>query len=181
MATHRIWDPVVRVFHWTVAAGFAANALVVDEDSPAHQWIGYLVVGLVLVRVFWGVVGPRHARFASFLPRPAALAAQLRDIAADRRRVHLGHSPLGALMIFNLLAALLVIGVTGHLMTNTAFWGVEWMDEAHEAAVTWAGMSVLVHVLAVLWESWRTGVNLPRAMVTGVKTLPDDAHSVHET
>ena len=88
------------------------------------------------------------------------------------RRIHVGHTPLGALMIYNLLATLLLIGLSGYLMTTDMFWGTEWTEELHEAAVTWAEISVLLHIAAVVFESVRTRVNLPRAMVTGVKQIP---------
>lgn len=175
MTRHKVWDPLVRLFHWTLVVAFAANALFTDDESDLHAWVGYLVLGLVVIRLLWGLIGTRHARFSDFLPRPGAIADQLGDIATGRRRVHLGHTPLGALMIFNLLATLLGIALTGHLMTTDAYWGVEWVEEAHEALVTWAEISIVLHIAAVIWESRRTGVNLPRAMVTGVKTVPDDA------
>ena len=66
-------------------------------------------------------------------------------------------------------------------MTTTAFWGAEWVEEAHEALVVWAAFSVAMHVAAVIWESLRTGVNLPLAMVTGRKSLPADAMMADET
>ena len=77
-------------------------------------------------------------------------------------------------MIVNLLLTFAAIGGTGYMMTTTAFWGIEWVEETHEALVLWAEVSVLAHVAAVIWESRRTGVNLPRAMITGCKTVPDD-------
>ena len=96
-------------------------------------------------------------------------------MATGRRTVHLGHTPLGALMIFNLIASILAICLTGWLMTTDAYWGVAWVEDWHEALVTWAEISVVLHVAAVLWESLRTGVNLPRAMVTGTKSVPLNA------
>jgi cytochrome b len=75
-------------------------------------------------------------------------------------------------MIYNLLVTLLVIGLSGYLMTTDMFWGVEWPEELHEAAVAWAEISVVLHIAAVVFESLRTRVNLPRAMVTGYKDLP---------
>jgi len=173
MKQYKVWDPIVRLFHWSLVAGFAANALVVDEDSAAHEWIGYAVLALVGLRLIWGVIGPVTARFASFTPGRAAVMEQITEIAMHRRHAHLGHSPLGALMIFNLLAAMVAIGVTGHMMTTNAFWGVEWVEEAHEILVTWAELSVALHIAAVIWESRRTGVNLARAMVTGRKSVPE--------
>ncbi|WP_422073066.1 cytochrome b/b6 domain-containing protein [Tranquillimonas rosea] len=172
--THlKVWDPFVRFFHWSVVALFTANALFVDDDGALHQWFGYAIGALVLVRILWGIVGPHYARFRSFPPSPAGIRGQLTDIATGRPRIHAGHTPLGALMIYNLLLTLLVIVISGYLMTTDAFWGTEWTEGLHEAAVTWAEISVLAHVAAVLFESVRIRVNLPSAMVTGYKKLPE--------
>lgn len=178
MNTFRIWDPLIRLFHWSLVAGFAANAVFTDPERSLHEWVGYAVVALVAVRLAWGLVGTRYARFASFVPTPKAVTEQITDIATGRRSVHLGHTPLGALMIFNLLFVMLLIGVTGYMMTTNTYWGIEWVEDAHEMLVTWAEISIVLHIAAVLWESWRTGVNLPRAMVSGVKTVPVDAKLV---
>ena len=171
----KVWDPFVRVFHWALVAGFAANALFTDPEEGPHRLVGYAIAALLGLRLVWGLVGPGYARFSSFPPDPSGALGQVNDVVTGRRRVHLGHTPLGALMIYNLLLTLLVIVGSGHAMTTLAFWGVEWVEELHEAAVTWAELSVLVHVVAVIWESRRTGVNLPQAMVTGYKEVPDEA------
>jgi len=178
MTDHKIWDPFVRLFHWSVAIGFLANALFTDDDSKLHEWVGYAVLALVGLRILWGLIGPKSARFSSFWPTRNGVTEQLSDLATRRRKAHLGHTPLGALMIFNLLASLLAISLTGWMMTTDAFWGVDWVEEAHEALVTWAEISVVLHVAAVIWESLRTGVNLPQAMVTGTKLVPDDVKLV---
>jgi cytochrome b len=173
MTSYRIWDPALRLFHWLLALGFIANAFLIDGESRLHELVGFTIMGLVGLRLIWGLVGPQAARFASFLPSRGALTAQLQDMALGRHSAHLGHSPLGALMIFNLLGTLILVGLTGYMMTTNAFWGVKWVEEAHEILATWAELSVLAHVLAVLWESRRTGINLPKAMITGRKDIPD--------
>lgn len=159
---------------WSLVIGFGANALLTDDESKLHENIGYAVLALIAVRVLWGLVGTRHARFADFPPSMSGAMAQLRDIAIGCARLHVGHTPLGALMIYNLLISIVAIGVTGWMMTTTAFWGVDWVETAHEGLVNWAGLSVLVHVGAVIYESRRSGVNLPRAMNSGYKALPDE-------
>ncbi|ESW62235.1 MAG: cytochrome B [Rhodobacter sp. CACIA14H1] len=168
----KVWDPVVRLFHWSLVAGFVANDFLTRPGKEAHQWVGYAVAGLIGLRLVWGMVATRHARFADFLPSPAAVLGQMQDMATGRRRVHEGHSPLGALMIWNLLLTVAAIAATGYAQTTLAFFGVEWVEEAHEALVVWAELSIVVHVLAVVVESRRLGVNLPKSMVTGYKTLP---------
>lgn len=173
MQNIKVWDPAVRLFHWSLVIAFTANALILDDDSKLHQYVGYVVVGLVAFRVLWGFVGSRYARFNSFPPSVAGATEQLSDMATGRTKIHVGHTPLGALMIYNLLATLAIIGASGYLMTTDMFWGVEWPEEVHELSVAWAEFSVVLHIAAVLFESRRTKVNLPRAMMTGVKTVPD--------
>ena len=170
---YRVWDPLVRVFHWSLVIAFAANALFTDPESNLHEWVGYAVVALIGLRILWGLVGSHYARFTSFPPSAKGAMDQLSDIATGRKRTHLGHTPLGALMIYNLLLTILAIGATGYMMTTNAWWGIEWVEELHEVLVTWAEFSIVAHVGAVIWESLRTGVNLPRAMVSGVKTVPE--------
>jgi len=170
----RVWDLFVRLFHWSLVLLFAANALIVEEDSRTHEWIGYAVVGLIVARIGWGFVGTRYARFASFRPSVSAAMEQMTDIAAGRTRAHVGHTPLGAWMIYNLLATMLLIGLSGYLMTTDMFWGTAWTEELHEILVSWAELSIVAHIAAVIFESRRLHTNLPRAMVTGYKdNLPD--------
>lgn len=171
----KVWDPAVRVFHWSLVTAFAANALFVNTASALHLVLGYAIMALVALRILWGFAGRGHARFASFPVDLRAATGQAADIASGRTRVHLGHTPLGALMIYNMLFTLAVIALSGYGMTTLTFWGVRWVKTVHEAAVTWAEISVVVHIAAVLWESRRTRVNLPLAMLTGYKTVPEDA------
>lgn len=168
-----VWDPLVRFFHWSLVAGFLANALVTDPEKSLHETVGLTVLGLVALRLIWGVWGSRHARFADFPPDPTAAFGQMREMATGRRHAHVGHSPLGALMIYNLLATLVAIAATGYMMTTLTFFGIDWVRELHEALVSWAEASVVIHVGAVLIESRRLGINLPKSMVSGYKTMPD--------
>lgn len=170
--TVHVWDLPVRLFHWSLVGLFAANALFTEAEGDLHANLGYAIAGLILFRLVWGVIGTRHARFADFPPSVSAALDQLREMATRRRHAHAGHGPFGALMIYNLLVTLTGIVATGHMMTTVAYFGVEWVDEAHEVLVTWAEISALVHIAAVVFESVRLRVNLPRAMVTGDKVLP---------
>lgn len=172
MTRTKVWDPAVRAFHWSLVILFTANAFFTEDESTLHEYVGYAIAALLAFRILWGLIGPRYARFSSFPPSPSGAMEQLTDMATGRKRIHLGHTPLGALMIYNLILTLGVICLSGWLMTTDAYWGVEWPEELHEAAVLWAEISVVVHIAAVVIESLRTGVNLPRAMVTGYKSVP---------
>ncbi len=166
------WDALVRVFHWSLALLFFANALLIDEESDLHEWVGYAVIALLVTRILWGFAGPRAARFASFPLSLSAARSHLAEIVRGEKHDYPSHNPIGALMVYNLLATLIAIGVTGYLMTTVWLWGVEWVEELHEALVNWALISVALHVGGVVLESIRTGESLVGAMITGYRKAP---------
>ncbi|MCB1367959.1 MAG: cytochrome b/b6 domain-containing protein [Rhodobacteraceae bacterium] len=169
----RVWDPLVRLFHWLLVVCFTLNAFVLDDDSPAHEYIGYAVLALVVVRLVWGVIGPVNARFSTFPPSLTAAMRHLEKIARGIPDHTVSHNPLGALMIYNLLATMLALGLTGHLLVQPGFHDSDILEELHELLSAWGVFSVVVHVAAVVFESQRTGVNLVKAMLTGNKEISD--------
>jgi len=168
-ATVRVWDPFVRVFHWTVVAGCTADLFVLGGGRLPHTVVGYTVAALVAARVVWGLVGSRHARFADFVPGPAALRRYLTALARGREPRLLGHNPAGAVMILALLATLAGLGVTGWMTTLDAFWGAEWLEDLHETLADGLIALVAVHAAAAVIEGVRHRENLVWAMVTGRK------------
>lgn len=172
--TVRVWDLFVRCFHWSLVLLFAANLFVIDNDSDLHQWVGYAIVALIVLRILWGFIGTQYARFSSFPPdAQASLEQAVEMLSGKEPSVHKGHTPLGALMIYNIILCMLGIGLSGYFMTSDAFWGKEWPEVLHESLVAWAQISVVLHILAVFFESFRTKVNLPWSMITGNKTFKE--------
>ncbi|MCU0802807.1 MAG: cytochrome b/b6 domain-containing protein [Rhodobacteraceae bacterium] len=170
-----VWDIGVRLFHWGVVAGVLAAYL--SEDSRSlHRAFGYVVMGLIAFRLIWGFWGTQHARFASFLPGPMRLLTYLRDMARGREARHLGHNPAGAAMIVALVAVLGGICATGWMMGMDAYFGVEWVEDAHEALVNVLIGLVVLHIAGVAVASLRHRENLVKAMVTGLKAADDPSH-----
>ena len=168
-----VWDPLVRLIHWSLALTILINSLFTEEESKAHEWVGYVALGLVAVRLVWGLIGPAHARFSAFPPSPARALRHLAGLAKGDRTVHLSHNPVGALMVYNIWATVAALGVTGYMMGTVAFFGTEWVEELHEAAFGWLMFSVALHVAGVFFDTWRSGVPLVRAMVDGRKRIPE--------
>ena len=166
----KVWDIVVRLFHWSLVACVLANLLFLEEGDPPHRWAGYIASGLVLVRIVWGFVGSHHARFASFFPTPSRLATHLAALKSGRHESSTGHNPAGALMMLALMGLVISLGVSGYLMGTDQFWGEEWLEEVHEVLATLLQVAVLLHVAAALLMSRIERVNLVRAMITGIKT-----------
>ncbi|HVI31034.1 cytochrome b/b6 domain-containing protein [Phenylobacterium sp.] len=171
----RVWDPLVRLFHWSLAASFAVAWLTADAWEDLHRWAGYAAAALIVFRLVWGLVGPRYARFRQFVRRPGATAAYLAAMLQGREPRHLGHNPAGAAMIVALLAVLGVTALTGWLYTTDAFWGAEWVEETHEAAASLMLLLVIGHIAGVTLASLRHRENLASAMLTGRKRAPSPA------
>lgn len=171
-ATVRVWDPLVRIFHWSLVGLFVFAFVTADEWDRAHELAGYAIAGLVAFRVVWGLIGTRHARFGSFVRSPFAALKYMRDGLMRRAPRHLGHNPPGGLMILALLAAIGGIAATGWMITIDAYWGVEWVEEAHEALVYGTLVLISLHIGGVIFSSIEHGENLVLAMVTGRKRAP---------
>lgn len=177
MTSVKFWDPMVRGSHWAVALLFLCNMTVLDEDSVAHAYAGYALFGTVLIRLIWGIIGTKHARFRSFWPSRYAIKRHIRGYLFNDHDAHLSHNPLGALMVFNLLGTLVAIGLTGVMMGPLGFTETGWVGGLHEILANYAGLCVGLHVLGVLFETRRSGVDLVRAMITGRKSIPDETPS----
>ncbi len=109
----RVWDPLVRIFHWSLVLSFAVAYLSGEEESDIHIYSGYIILGLLLFRLLWGFVGGRFARFSDFAYSPQAVIKYLKDMLAGRPKHYLGHNPAGGAMIFALLLGLVVVTYSG--------------------------------------------------------------------
>jgi cytochrome b len=142
-------------------------------------------VALALFRLVWGVFGSEHSTLVSLVRTARGARDHLREVLLLRPSRHLGHTPLGALMIFLLLGLLVALTTTGLLVLGgeekqgplagvTSYAIGAGAKEAHEVLATALLVLVGGHVLGVLGESLLTGENLLRAMITGTKHLPPD-------
>ena len=61
------------------------------------------------------------------------------------------------------------------MMGTLQFFGVDWVEEAHEIVYGWLLFSIALHVGGVLLDTWRTKVPLVWAMITGRKRIPEGA------
>jgi cytochrome b/uncharacterized membrane protein YkoI len=180
----RVWDPLIRIFHWTLVAAFTIAYFTDDEDLLLpHVWAGYVVVGLLVFRFLWGFVGSAHARFADFVSSPAAVVSFLRDTLQGEGKRYLGHNPAGGWMIILLLVMLSLLSVTGlvlygadehagplaGLMAGAGPQVVDALEESHEFFANLTVFLVIIHLAGVAVESILHRENLVRAMVSGYK------------
>lgn len=168
----RVWDPLLRLLHWLLLATLVASWFTRHSPGRIHEWVGYAALAVVVLRLVWGFVGPRHARFSDFLRSPAITMRYLSAALAGGAARYLGHNPLGGWMTVILLATVALIAVSGWLYTTDRFWGIAWVGNTH-LWLTYVLMGlVALHLLGVLWTSIKTRENLVAAMLHGRKAPP---------
>lgn len=177
----RVWDLPIRLFHWLLVLCIVGSLISVNLGGNAIEWhayFGYSVLTLLVFRIVWGLIGSRHARFASFLPNKKAILDYLQG---NSPRV-LGHNPIGALSVFALLFALMVQVVTGLFVDDEiAFQGplakyvsssaASFLSEIHEGNQVVIYTLVTIHIAAIWYYKKFKGENLIKPMISGDKEI----------
>lgn len=171
----RVWDPLVRILHWTLVVCVFSNLFFNESGYPVHRALGMIASAVVIIRVVWGFVGSEHARFADWFPWPSRLFPYLRAMLHNAAPRHIGHNPAGAVMMLILMALILGMGVSGFLMTTDAFYEDETLLSIHQTLARILIAAIVLHVLGALVESWRHRENLIASMIHGNKPLDPEA------
>ena len=177
----RVWDVPTRVAHWLVVLLVGASWWTAETGRLEwHRWSGYTLLGLVIFRIYWGLVGSSTAKFTGFVRGPRAIASYLKGGWTATA----GHNPLGALSVVALLVLLLVqitLGLfavdidgieSGPLSLYVSF-------EAGRVASSWhcdvfdvlLGL-IALHVVAVAYYVFFRNQALVSAMVSGGRAYP---------
>jgi len=169
-----VWDPLVRILHWSLAVAVAFGWATTFWLGGWHRAVGWTALAIVVVRVVWGFIGPRRARFASFVRGPSATTRYARHVLAGDEPRHVGHNPLGGWMIVALLVVVVALAFTGWLYGTERFWGDETVELVH-LGLAWAIVALVAgHVAGVVAVALRHRENLVAAMFDGRKRAPRD-------
>lgn len=193
-----VWDPLVRIFHWSLVLAFTLAYLTEDDFMSVHEFAGYVVLGLVAFRVVWGVIGTRYARFTDFVYKPASVIKYIKSLATLHPPRYLGHNPAGGAMVIILLVMLVLTSWSGIKAYETETTqqattgnginvslvrsayadddhdrneheGDEFWEDIHEGLANFTVLLVFLHVIGVFASSLLHRENLVRAMITGYK------------
>ncbi|MBE0487806.1 MAG: cytochrome b/b6 domain-containing protein [Halomonas sp.] len=194
MTRLKVWDVPVRLFHWGLVGCVALAFYTMKTDGAPfifpidiHARGGYVLIGLLLFRWLWGLVGSHHARFRSFLYSPASMWGYARRLASGHLPLFAGHNPLGGLMVVVMLLSLTFQAVSGLFLTDDIFFNAPLHGLVDRStARTLAGLHQLnanllmgliaAHLLALVVHRLK-GERLVGAMITGRKSFagePED-------
>ena len=179
----KVWDPLVRIFHWVLALSFFLAYLSEDDLLTLHVWAGYTLGAAIIVRLMWGFIGTEHARFKDFVTPPKEAWRYLKDTLAFKARRYLGHNPAGGFMIVLMMVSLVITTVTGIAVYGAgehagpmaslfAGSGKSWekfFEAVHEFFANLSMLLVFIHICGVALESLIHKENLVRSMINGLK------------
>lgn len=180
----RVWDPLVRFFHWSLVSAFIIAFVTEENVLTIHIWAGYLILLLISIRIVWGVIGTQYARFSDFVYPPKVIIYFLKQTTHRKAKRYLGHNPAGGAMVFLLLISLFITSISGILLLGaeeqagpvaawftlaTRHWG-ETLEKVHEFFANFTLLLVFIHVSGVIVESLIHKENLLSAMLTGFKS-----------
>lgn len=177
----KVWDLPLRLFHWSLVLTMGsaiASGIAGGEWMTWHGRMGQAILGLLVFRWVWGVVGSRYARFSQFWPTPTQLRCYFQG-----KWQGVGHNPLGALSVLTLLSLLTIQAVLGLLSNDDiAFTGplAQWVTEEqslrltgwhHQLATVLYGV-IGLHLLAIVFHVVVKKHRLVRPMISGHTPLP---------
>jgi cytochrome b len=191
-----VWDLPTRLFHWILVlcvallyVSGAIGGLGFSLPLPTGQWVmgnmdvhmalGEIVMGLVIFRLIWGLMGSSTARFGTFVQGPKAVIGYLCALRRGELPLTVGHNPAGALMIIALLVLLAAQVGTGLFANDDIFSEgplAKLVSSSTSSTLTGIHgfifnlllLAVAAHVGAALYYRLR-GKNLIQSMVTGRK------------
>lgn len=183
----RVWDWPVRVFHWLLVILLPLQWWTGKEEMlELHILTGQMLLGLLLFRLLWGLVGSETARFSRFMKGPGAVFAYLRGRASPG----LGHSPLGSWSVAAMLLLLAIqIGLglfasdedglyAGPLAHFVSFETATEIADVHALAFKLLAGLVGLHLLAILYYAVVRRDDLVTPMVTGVRSVEREAEGI---
>lgn len=140
-----------RLIHWALAAALAGNAFIIGDESALHISVGYFCAAILVSWIAFGAIGivpAVHHKPGALLPD---LMRQGKRIVTGRGPLLVGASPINRFITLNLFASIAAICLSGWLMTLAPIMLTGLLEELHEAAVFWTGLSLLVHVGGKVW------------------------------
>ncbi len=173
MKKYLIYDLPTRIFHWLFSSLFVVAFLItktIDDENPLfsyHMLAGLILGQLVILRIIWGFIGTRYARFSSFALKPSELIEYFKAILSGDKKKWIGHNPASSWGALVMLGSALFLAISGILMTSGY---KKLFEDAHEIVANVFLITVLLHIAGILLHSFRHQDAIALAMINGKKS-----------
>ncbi|WP_057831215.1 cytochrome b/b6 domain-containing protein [Colwellia sp. TT2012] len=179
---HLIWDLPLRIFHWSFAFTILACWYTSEQEGEMvdlHMQLGFVALALLVFRILWGVIGPKHARFAQFIPSPKTLIHYLHPAKESKNTA--GHNPLGALMVVLMIVLITLQAVSGLFINDDIFSSGPYYSSIgndlekimfflHHNTFDFMIAAIALHLAAITYYWCIKKQNLVLPMITGKKS-----------
>lgn len=180
-----VWDISIRLFHWSLVVGIGFMWFSGEEGGNIMSWhiyIGYCMLGLILYRLIWGVIGSPYARFSSFLKGPSSTLIYLKGFIKGKKHDYTGHNPLGGWMVILLLLLVLIQAFSGLFSSDDIFTEgplysfvssktADFLTSIHHLNFNILLATIALHIGAVAYHEIIKKEPLVKSMLTGKKFM----------
>ena len=173
MQAVKVYDLPTRAFHLLFGILFICSFSIgkfVDDESTLyayHMLSGMIMLFMVTLRVIWGFVGTRYARFSSFNLRMSSLVGYIKNLLGSKTKRELGHNPASSFAAIAMMILTLLMVTTGLLMVNRN--AKEFFEEVHELLAFGFLLIVILHIFGVVFHQIRHQDGMLLSMINGKK------------
>lgn len=179
-----VYDLPIRIFHWLFASSFVVAFIIaktIDDESSAyayHMLLGIFMATMVIFRIFWGFVGPEHARFTSFPVSPSSLLSYGKELFVEKPKKYIGHNPASSLAALVMFFCTLGLAFSGYMMVEMH--SKHFYEEVHEVFAHLFLVAAIMHVAGVVFHTLRFKDIIGLSMITGYKNEVENDDKSHQ-
>lgn len=169
----KVYDIPTRIFHWTFVFLFVSAFIIaktIDDESPLypyHMLLG-LTLGLaVLLRIVWGLVGSKYAKFGSFHLSIQSVTEYFKSFKSSAPVKYVGHNPASSWAALLMMVCALGLAGTGILMAKDI--NKDFYEDIHELFGNAFVLIAIGHVLGIALHTLRHKEMIGLSMIHGEK------------
>ena len=146
-----------------------------------HKWIGLSLIGLLIYRITWGLIGPVTARLSSLVSSPGRILNYAKSLRGPSHAPSFGHNPLGAISVLILLTLLVIQTTTGLVSIDVDGLASGWFghlvsfdlgrsfSDVHDLSFNILVAFIVLHICAIGFYALIVRTDLITPMITGMQ------------
>lgn len=149
-----VWPYYIRLIHWVIAIIVVLDIFILEEGDPPHRILGYIALGLVIIRFFLGIVSKKKNLFPALPLKLNDIKTQITSHLKGKPHDYEGHTPLASVVYVLIWICLIGLAISGWMMGLDAFWGDETLEEIHSIISDGLYVLVIIHFIGIAFDSY---------------------------